>query len=120
MAISSFKDLARGYEKLLQNGYQYDVIIRAGEGNNFKEIHAHSLILSARSSYFNAALSSNWAKKEGNYYVFTKPNIPANLFEIILKYLYTTEIVLAKFDHVEAIKLLVAADELLLQNVTDK
>src|SRR4051794_26005274 len=35
----------------------YDLIIQAREGQNMKEFHAHSLILSARSAYFNTALS---------------------------------------------------------------
>ncbi|CAG8589290.1 15204_t:CDS:2, partial [Dentiscutata heterogama] len=110
MSLNSFKDLAYSYEKLLQNKYNFDVIIRAGEGKSFKEIHAHSLILSARSSYFNAALSSNWAKKEGDYYIFVKPNIPANIFETILRHL----------DFSEAINILMAVDELLFQDATDR
>ncbi|CAG8511591.1 571_t:CDS:2 [Cetraspora pellucida] len=114
------QDLARDYEKLLQHGRSSDVIIRAGEGQNLKEFRAHSLILNARSNYFCAAFSANWAKKEGDCFASMIPNISPNLFEIIIRYIYTTEIILNNLSDLETLRLLVAADELLLQDFIDR
>ncbi|CAG8608226.1 15224_t:CDS:1, partial [Dentiscutata heterogama] len=57
-------------EKLLQNGHSFEVIICAGEGQNMKVSSTFTyfkrfvlLILNARSTYFKAAFSANWAKK---------------------------------------------------------
>ncbi|GBC24811.2 BTB/POZ protein [Rhizophagus irregularis DAOM 181602=DAOM 197198] len=47
---------------------------------------AHSVILRARSYYFRSAFSSNWAKKEGDFYIFKKPNVTPIVFKIILKH----------------------------------
>ncbi|CAG8641237.1 20097_t:CDS:2 [Racocetra persica] len=120
MKLDFPQDIARDYEKLLQHGRNSDVIIRAGEGQNFKEFRAHSLILNARSTYFCAALSAKWAKKEGDCFISMMPNIPPCLFEIIIRYIYTTEIILNNLSDLETLQLLVAADELLLQDFIDR
>jgi hypothetical protein len=65
-------------------------------------------ILRIRSTYFNTALSSNWAKKEGNIFILKKP-----------KYIYVgpfpiDEIVINNFG-----ELLVAADEMQFNEVVD-
>ncbi|CAI2179546.1 10302_t:CDS:10 [Funneliformis geosporum] len=49
--------------KLLDQEESYDVIIKIGEGNNSREFKVHSLILKARCTYFQSALSNNWARK---------------------------------------------------------
>src|SRR3954468_9239128 len=57
-------------EYLFKSKKNYDVIIQAGEGNNQKEIYAHSLILCCQSTYFDTALSTNWAeKKDGSIFL---------------------------------------------------
>ncbi len=84
--MSNFlKDLSNDFANLLINGDNYDVIIQAGEEPNVKEFRAHSIILGARSTYFRAALSKDWAHKKNGIITFKKPNIPSNIFEIILK-----------------------------------
>ncbi|CAI2174889.1 14497_t:CDS:2 [Funneliformis geosporum] len=45
------------------------------EGNNVEIFKAHSIILGARSKYFNAAFFSEWTKKENDIIIFKKPNI---------------------------------------------
>ena len=77
--------LLRDIEKLYLDSDDYNVIIKAGEGADIKRFKAHSNILWARSSYFRAALSTNWVKQEDNIIYFDKPNISPKVFEVILK-----------------------------------
>ena len=64
----------------------YDTEIKVGaEQDDIRIFNAHSCILKARSSYFKAALSNNWANKseDGNF-LFEKDNISSRTFGIIL------------------------------------
>jgi hypothetical protein len=85
MSFEYPQEISNDYEKLLKIEKEYDVIIYAGENENLKEIYAHSLILCIRSQYFYAALYNDWAEKENGKFIFKKPNIPSQLFEIILR-----------------------------------
>jgi hypothetical protein len=85
MAFESSQDVVNDYEKLFEIGEDYNVIIYAGENENVKEIHAHSNISRHRSQYFRAALSKEWSEKEDRKFIFRKPNIPPQLFEMILR-----------------------------------
>ena len=78
-------ELSNDYEKLFETGIGYDVIIYAGEESNIKEIHAHSNILCIRSQYFRSAFSNEWAEKSDGKFIFRKPNISPQLFNIILR-----------------------------------
>ena len=73
--------------KIYESSTAYDVLIIAGKEPNIEEFKAHSVILIARSPYFAAALSTNWAKKENDVMIFTKPNITPQIFEILLRYI---------------------------------
>ena len=110
MTESFLMDLSQDIGQLFSTGENYDLIIQAGENQNVKEFFAHSLILSARSSYFKTALSREWAKKENGIIIFKKPNISPEIIEIILKYLYTGFINLDKKNGVQMLKLLIASD----------
>jgi hypothetical protein len=85
MTFEYLKEISNDLEKLLENEKDYDVIIYAGENENVKEIHAHSLILSTRSQYFCAAFSNKLAEKKDGKFIFKKPNISPYFFEIILR-----------------------------------
>ncbi|CAG8578392.1 12468_t:CDS:2, partial [Cetraspora pellucida] len=110
------KELASDYRKLLQDGYNSDVIIRFDKDENLKELCAHSLILRERSRYFNRALSSSWAKKEGKFFIIEMKDVPINTFKAVLRYIYTTEISLDELSGVEILEFLVETDRLLLLN----
>ncbi|CAB4431957.1 unnamed protein product [Rhizophagus irregularis] len=101
---------------LNNNDNHYDTLIQVGENKNIKEFRANSVILRSRSPYFEGALSSSWAKKENGMIIFNKPNITPNIFDIILRYIYT-----GKMDLIEQLsdilKLLIASDELLLEEL---
>src|SRR4051794_9570757 len=96
-------DLSNDIGQLLSSRDNYDVIIQAGEGQNMKEFFAHSLILGARSTYFKAALSNEWAKKEKGVTIFKKPNLSPETFELILNFLYTG---IANLDNLNGIQVL--------------
>ena len=83
MSSKFWAGLSSDYEKLFETEIGYDVIIYSGEEQNVKEIHAHSNILSIRSQYFRTVFS--WAEKKDGKFIFRKPNIPPQLFNIILR-----------------------------------
>jgi hypothetical protein len=85
MSSKFWAELSSDYEKLFETELGYDVIIYAGEGQNVKEIHAHSNILSIRSQYFRTAFSNEWAEKKDGKFVFRKQNIYPQSFNIILR-----------------------------------
>jgi hypothetical protein len=85
MSLEYAQEVSDSYEKLLETEKGHDVIIYAGEGENMKEIYAHSLILCVRSQYFSAAFYNDWVEKKNGIYIFKKPNISPQLFKIILR-----------------------------------
>ena len=85
MTSKFWAELSSDYEKLFEKELGYDVIIYAGEEPNVKEIHAHSNILCIRSQYFHTAFSNEWAEKKDGKFIFKKPNIAPQLFNIILR-----------------------------------
>ncbi|CAG8479050.1 18526_t:CDS:2 [Gigaspora margarita] len=88
----------------------FDIKIIVGSGRNIKEFKAHSTILRSRSLYFQRALSDRWNNKEHDYYVFKKPNITPFIFEIILDFIYTKNIIF-QTDGENSLYLLTASDE---------
>ncbi|CAI2170266.1 20203_t:CDS:2 [Funneliformis geosporum] len=110
-----YKNLSIDFSALLDHSDDYNVVIRVGEEE--KAFQAHSVILRARSPYFKTALSSDWARKEGGSIVFTKPNVTPTVFEIILRYMYSGDIDLNSKDTSDILDLLIASDELLLQEL---
>ena len=85
MSSKFWAELSNDYEKLLKSEIGYDVIIYAGEVPNVKEFHAHSSILSIRSQYFCTAFSDEWAERRDGKFIFRKPNISPQIFNIILR-----------------------------------
>ncbi|RIA84101.1 hypothetical protein C1645_832769 [Glomus cerebriforme] len=117
MGSKFLTDLSNDLAKLLINGDNHDVIIETGEGQKRREFRAHSLILCTRSTYFKTTLSKGWSRKEKGIIVFRKPNIPSNIFEMLLKYLYTGLIDLDILQGTDLLRLLVATEELDLQKL---
>ncbi|GBC04624.1 hypothetical protein RclHR1_05790005 [Rhizophagus clarus] len=112
--------LLRDLNRLYNDADDYDVIIQVGEESDIEDFKAHSNILRIRSTYFNAALSSNWVKKDGNVIIFKKPNIKPYVFKIILKYIYTGIVILdTNISEKNLIELIIAADEINLDELID-
>jgi hypothetical protein len=85
MSTKFLKELSKDYENLFEIELGYDVIIYAGEEPNVKEFHVHSNILCIRSQYFRSAFSNEWAEKKDGKFIFRKPNISPQLFNIIFR-----------------------------------
>ena len=85
MSSKFWAELSNDYEKLFETELGHDVIFYVGEEPNVKEIHAHSNILCVRSQYFRSAFSNEWAEKKDGKFIFRKPNISLQLFNIILR-----------------------------------
>ncbi|EXX65184.1 hypothetical protein RirG_135660 [Rhizophagus irregularis DAOM 197198w] len=117
MSSKFLAELSSDYEKLFETELGYDVIIYAGEESNIKEIHAHSNILCIRSQYFRSAFSNEWAEKKDGKFILRKPNISPRLFNIILRFIYCGNIELKNLQGPEVLKLLIAVDELNIQQL---
>ncbi|RIA83347.1 hypothetical protein C1645_833994 [Glomus cerebriforme] len=105
-------EILKNFENLFESKKDYDVIIQAGEGQDQKEIYAHSAVLCCQSNYFDKAF------KNGKY-TFNKPNILPYIFEAVLRYLYCGHIDLNTKNGPDILKLLVAADELGLYTLSE-
>ncbi|CAB4410631.1 unnamed protein product [Rhizophagus irregularis] len=109
--------LSKDLLSILNDADDYNVIIQVGENQNTKEFRAHSVILRARSPYFKSAFSADWITKKNNMIIFNKPNITPKVFDMILKYIYTGELDLAKQSGEDILGLLVSSDELLIDEL---
>ncbi|GBB90409.1 hypothetical protein RclHR1_17360005 [Rhizophagus clarus] len=111
--ISKFlAELSNDYKNLFETKIGYDVIIYAGVKPDVKEIHAHSNVLCIRSSYFRSALLNIWAEKKDGKFIFRKPNISPQSFNIILRFIYCGSIELSNLHFTDILELLIAVDEL--------
>ncbi|EXX75599.1 hypothetical protein GLOIN_2v1769286 [Rhizophagus irregularis DAOM 181602=DAOM 197198] len=117
MTFECSQEVADDYEKLLETDEDYNVIIYVGENENLKEIHAHSSILRIRSQYFRAAFSKEWHEKKDGKFIFRKPNVSPQLFDMILRFIYCGKIDLKKLQGPDILKLLIAVDELNIQTL---
>ncbi|KAG0021893.1 hypothetical protein BGZ80_001487 [Entomortierella chlamydospora] len=107
---SNHEVLAVDFLRLVNSSIGADVRLIIGEEQVV--MHAHSLILQARSSYFARALNSDW--KEGNQGVIYKPNVAPAVFERILEYIYGGRLMI---DDEMVMDLIKAADELCMEDL---
>ncbi|KAG9306451.1 hypothetical protein G9A89_003561 [Geosiphon pyriformis] len=119
MAPQHLISLSNNLAKLLESRTFFDISIEVGEGSDTQIFEAHSAILIARSPYFALALSSDWVKREENVIHFKKPNISPKVFDLILKYIYSGEITLTNIEISLMLELLIAADELVLEEFVE-
>nr|CAG8572090.1 12039_t:CDS:2 [Entrophospora candida] len=119
MSTKLLSVFSRDIFNLLENLEEFNVTIHVGEQPNVRTFHAHSLILKARSSYFNTALSKQWAKQKDEKNILNQPNISPEIFEIILSYIYSGKISLQERTITEILEILSAGDELLLNDLLD-
>jgi hypothetical protein len=109
----------KNYSKILEDSDEYNVIIKIGQEPNLKTFNAHSIILRAQSPYFHRALSKEWRKEENGKILFEKPNVSPKIFDFILKYLYSGDVIsLNNFNCLELIDIIVAAEEFILTDLS--
>ncbi|CAG8523101.1 7312_t:CDS:2, partial [Paraglomus brasilianum] len=109
--------LSDNFSRLLEWADDFNTIIQVGKQPEIKSFEAHSVVLRARSEYFRTALSSSWSRTQGGKYIFEKPNISPNVFEIIIKYIYSGTLSVKDYEGEDLFGLLVAADEMLLEEL---
>ncbi|RHZ84875.1 hypothetical protein Glove_74g115 [Diversispora epigaea] len=80
--------LIRDIRRLYDDSEDYNVVIACGQKHDVDKFKAHSVILRARSSYFRELLPIKNIIK-GGIITLSLPNIPPNVFEILLRYIYT-------------------------------
>ncbi|RGB29248.1 hypothetical protein C1646_766830 [Rhizophagus diaphanus] len=109
--------LFEGYAKILETGEFSDTEILVGEEPNTRIFRLHSFVLKVHSPYFRSAFLNYWISIESNIIRFQKPNISGEVFEILIKYMYSGKLELANNDIKTNIALLIAADELCLDEL---
>ncbi|CAB4412224.1 unnamed protein product [Rhizophagus irregularis] len=117
MTTQFFSKLSQNYIELLKDDEYYDITIEVGEDPNVKIFRAHMNILCYRSPYLRRILASN--KKNDNVVLahIKLPNISPEIFQITLEYIYGGILPLNVNDTSEFLKILVAADNLHLQEL---
>ncbi|RHZ44224.1 hypothetical protein Glove_750g42 [Diversispora epigaea] len=119
--IFKFLDkLSQDFSELLNDKEEYNVIIEAGQEQNKKTFTAHSTVLRYRSSHFNKELTNNVINDDNNNKIITKPNISAQIFEIILKYIYSGIINTENMDTSTLVELMTVANELDFDGLSEK
>ncbi|RIA97522.1 hypothetical protein C1645_813929 [Glomus cerebriforme] len=118
MSYNFDSGLPEALGQLLKMEKDYNVIIHIGEKPNFKEFHAHSVILHVRSEYFNKVLSAENIEKENGNYLIKLPNISPKAFEDILKYLYTDQVNIANKTGAELLDFMIVSDKFMLKKLT--
>ncbi|EXX72033.1 hypothetical protein RirG_073050 [Rhizophagus irregularis DAOM 197198w] len=105
--------LSQNFLEILNDDEYYDINIEVGNDPHVKIFHAHMAILNYRSSYLRRIFSANKKKNDGTLMHIKLPNILPDIFEIIL----SGRLSLKECDSSDIIKLLVAANELNLQEL---
>ncbi|CAG8711075.1 8786_t:CDS:2, partial [Ambispora leptoticha] len=113
------KFMSRDFSRLLERADNFDVNAEIGDESNKKIFKAHSVILRARSSYFDRALSGDWSNVENGTIKFKKNNISPDVFSVILNYLYGATIPLDQQSAPIILEILIAADEFNLDDLFD-
>ncbi|GBC39600.2 BTB/POZ protein [Rhizophagus irregularis DAOM 181602=DAOM 197198] len=119
MSSQFFPKLSQNYIELLNDDEYYDVTIEAGEDPNVNIFRAHMNILCYRSPYLRRALASNKKNNDNTLAHIKLSNISPEILKIILKYIYGGILSLDEQETSDILKVLIAADELLLQEIVE-
>ncbi|RHZ77530.1 hypothetical protein Glove_177g141 [Diversispora epigaea] len=117
MSLKFFDKLSQNLIELLNDKEDYNVIIEVE--NKEKSFTAHSNVLKFRSSYFRRELE-NIQPNENNIKSIIKSSISAQIFNIILQYIYGGIVDLKNCETRFIYDLMLAADEFELEELTNK
>ncbi|RHZ75110.1 hypothetical protein Glove_217g48 [Diversispora epigaea] len=120
MTFKFLEKLSQDFSEFLNDKEEYNVIIEVGQEQNKKSFTAHSAVLRYRSSYFNKELTNTFPNDDNNNKIITYPNISAQIFEIILKYIYSGIIDTENMDTRTMYDLMVVANELEFEELPEK
>ncbi|RHZ83742.1 hypothetical protein Glove_87g281 [Diversispora epigaea] len=110
--FSSFEIIKKCLLELLNDKKEYNVVIEVDKEENMKSFNAHSVVLRYRSSYFDKELE-NVTTDKNHIKTIIKPNISAQIFEIILsKYIYSGIVDIENLNTKTIYELMVNANEL--------
>ncbi|RHZ73653.1 hypothetical protein Glove_230g122 [Diversispora epigaea] len=118
MTLKFLEKLSQDFSEILNDKEECNVIIEVGQENK-KIFTAHSAVLRYRSSYFNKELK-NTVPNDDNNKIIAIANISAQIFEIILKYIYVGIIDPEKMDTRTMFDLMIVANELEFGELSDK
>ncbi|RHZ89530.1 hypothetical protein Glove_13g140 [Diversispora epigaea] len=117
MSLKFFDRLSQNFIELLNDKDDYNVIIEIE--NKEKSYTAHSNILKYRSSYFRKELE-NIQPDENNIKIIIKSSVSAQIFDVILKYIYGGIVNLENVETRFIFDLMLAANEFELNELTNK
>ncbi|EXX56000.1 hypothetical protein RirG_220260 [Rhizophagus irregularis DAOM 197198w] len=109
--------LTQNLLEILNDDEYYDITVEVGNDPDIKIFRAHMVILNYRSPYLRRILSTNKKKNEGTLTNIKLPSILPDTFRIILRYIYGGSLFLEEYDISDIIKILIAANELGLQEL---
>ncbi|RHZ78388.1 hypothetical protein Glove_165g120 [Diversispora epigaea] len=119
MSLKFFDKLSQDFSELLNDKKEYNVIIEVDKEGNKKSFAAHSVVLRYRSSYFDKELE-NATTNKNHIKTIIKPNISAQIFEIILKYFYGGIVDIENTDTKTIYELMIGANELEIKELSVK
>ncbi|RHZ83823.1 hypothetical protein Glove_87g242 [Diversispora epigaea] len=119
MTLKFFDKLSQDFSKLLNDKKDYNVVIEVDRKRNKQSFTAHSVVLRYRSSYFDKELENATTNKK-HIKTIRKPNISAQIFEIILKYIYGGIVDIENSDTKTIYELMISANELELKELSIK
>ncbi|RHZ83577.1 hypothetical protein Glove_91g14 [Diversispora epigaea] len=119
MFFKFFDKLSQDFSELLNDKKEYNVVIEVDKGENKKSFASHSVVLRYRSTYFIKELE-NTAMNENNVKTIIKPNISAQIFEIILKYIYGGIVNIENIETKIIYELMIVANELEFKELSEK
>ncbi|CAB4412217.1 unnamed protein product [Rhizophagus irregularis] len=119
MSTQFFSKLSQNYIELLDDSEYYDITIEVGKDPNVKIFRSHKIILCYRSPCLRRSLASSKNQNKDNVLTIKFPNISPEVFQIILRYIYGGILSLSGQDASEIFQILLAADELFLQELID-
>ncbi|EXX54225.1 hypothetical protein RirG_236450 [Rhizophagus irregularis DAOM 197198w] len=113
------QNLSQNLLKILDDDEYYDITIEVGNDPHVNIFRAHKVILYYRSPYLRSILSTNKKKDDEVLTHIKLPNILPEIFQIILRYIYsgTLSLNLNEYETSDIIKILIAANELNLQEL---
>ncbi|RHZ72530.1 hypothetical protein Glove_242g11 [Diversispora epigaea] len=116
MTLKFFDKLSQNFTELLTDKNDYNIII---EVKDKKQFTAHSNILKCRSPYFHKELDTI-NPNENNIKTIIKHDISAQIFDIILKYIYGGMVNLENIESRIIFDLMLAANKFELEELSKK